>query len=250
MLKILLSGCNGAMGRTISELALQKDTVSVVCGVDRNTEQKYNYPVFENFNNVSVDFDVIIDFSHPSVLSGLIDFAVKNKKPVVFATTGYNNEQLELIKAQQENIPVFFSANMSLCVSLMRELAVKAFSVLNMDYDTEIIEKHHNQKVDAPSGTAIMLVDAMTAEKQMHYEFDRHSKRQKRTKDEIGIHSVRGGTIVGEHEVIFAGTDEILTISHTAYSKKIFANGAISAAEFLSTCKNGLYGMADLINNK
>ena len=247
MLKILLSGCNGAMGKTISELAREKNDVQIVCGVDRNTDTNFNYPVFSNFDSIDTNFDVIIDFSHPSTLSNLIDFAVKNNKPVVFATTGYNSEQLNMIKATAENIPIFFSANMSLCVNLMRELAVKAFSILNGDYDTEIIEKHHNKKVDAPSGTAIMFADAMTETTPMHYEYDRHSKRQKREKNEIGIHSVRGGTIVGEHEILFAGTDEVLSIKHTAYSKKIFAGGAISAAQFISKCDKGLYGMTDLL---
>jgi len=193
---------------------------------------------------------VIIDFSHPSCIIPLLNYAKKTKTPAVICTTGLADEQLAAVNAAAQEIPVFFSANMSLGVNLMAELCKKAAALLGADFDVEIIEKHHNQKIDAPSGTALMLADAV-ASALPHpslYEYDRHSRRQKRDKNEIGIHAVRGGTIVGEHEVIFAGRDEVLTISHSAASKEIFAVGAVNAAVFLAEQPAGMYNMGSLVD--
>ena len=207
---------------------------------------------FKSFLDVNVDADVIVDFSHPSVLNGLLEFAVAKKMPAVIATTGLSNEQVAKIHETAKEIPLFFSANMSIGISLISELAAKAARVLEGSFDIEIVEAHHNQKIDAPSGTALMLAnsisDALT--EKPHYEFDRHSKRQKRDKNEIGIHAIRGGTIVGEHEIIFAGLDEIIKISHSARSKELFAVGAVNAALYLKGKEPGFYSMKQLIDEK
>ena len=193
--------------------------------------------------------DVIIDFSHPSALDSLIGYALSTGTPLVLATTGYSDEQIEKIKKSSEQIPVFFTFNMSLGINLLVELAKKATAVLGDQFDIEIVEKHHNQKIDAPSGTAIMLANAVndTLDNKMKYTYDRHSQRKKREKNEIGIHSIRGGTIVGEHDVIFAGRDEVITLSHQASSKEVFAVGSVNAAIFMNGKKKGLYTMADFI---
>ena len=197
-----------------------------------------------------LEADVIIDFSHPSVLEDLLAFAKERKIPAVIATTGLNDEQIESIKVASNDVPLFFSANMSIGVSLVSELAKKAAKVLQGSFDIEIVEAHHNQKIDAPSGTALMLADSISEalDEKPIYEFDRHSKRMKRTKNEIGIHAVRGGTIVGEHEIIFAGPDEVIKISHSAYSKQLFANGSVNAGLFLVGKNPGFYSMKDLVN--
>lgn len=253
MTGILLSGCNGKMGKVITAAAANTDDIEIVGGIDLNTEAGAGYPVFASPTEVTPEVlartDVIIDFSNPSAFTGLIEFAVKAAKPAVFATTGLNEAQLTLLHHAADKIPVFFAANMSLGVSLISELAQKAAKVLGDDFDIEIVEMHHNQKVDAPSGTALMLADSIKEAlgEDMHYEYDRHAKREKRGKNEIGIHSVRGGTITGEHEIIFAGHDEIIKISHSARSKELFATGAINAARFLCGKPAGLYGMKELI---
>ena len=191
----------------------------------------------------------VIDFSSVSLLDGILDYAVKNKIPAVLATTGYSDEQIAKIKKSAEIVPIFFTFNMSIGVNLLCSLAKKAAAVLGTDFDVEIIEKHHNLKVDAPSGTAIMLANAVNEQfgDSYNYEYDRHSKRAKRPKNEIGIHSVRGGTIVGQHDVIFAGRDEVITLSHEATSKEVFAVGAIRAAKFIASKKYGLYDMNDIM---
>ncbi|MCQ2454607.1 MAG: 4-hydroxy-tetrahydrodipicolinate reductase [Clostridia bacterium] len=249
MLKLLISGALGQVGRRIAEYSKTNDNYSVVCGVDRFTDCG-NFPIFTDFNDVTVIPDIIIDFSNPSVLDGLLKFAIKNKIPTVIATTGYSAEQIEKIKNASKEIPVFFTANMSLGINLLCSLAKKASTVLGDAFDVEIIEKHHNQKIDAPSGTAIMLgnsINEVNSDKYV-YEYDRHSKRAKRSKNEIGIHSVRGGTIVGEHDVIFAGKDEVLTLSHSAFSKEVFVSGALKAADFLIKQPTGLYDMNDVLS--
>ena len=237
------------MGRVISEMAASREDIAVAAGVDLIVKRNYDYPVFAALGDCDVDCDVIVDFTHPSQLTPLLKYALGKKLPAVIATTGISQAQIKEIEEASKQISIFFSANMSLGVNLIVELAKKAAAVLGSDFDVEIIEQHHNQKIDAPSGTALMLADGIS--KALPYEpnyvFDRHSKRQKREKNEIGIHSIRGGSIVGDHSVVFAGRDEVVTISHSAYSKEVFATGAISAALFIVSQKNGLYNMADLV---
>ncbi len=250
---IILSGCNGKMGRAVTLSISDTADCEIVCGIDVFDEVKYGYPVFSSPALVSKDIasnaDAIIDFSNPAALAGLLEFAVENSIPAVICTTGLNDAQLNLIKNAATKIPVFFSANMSLGVNLVCELAKKAAKVLGDSFDIEIVEMHHNQKIDAPSGTALMIADSIKDEldDDIRYEYDRHSKREKRTKKEIGIHAVRGGTITGEHEVIFAGHDEIIKISHSARSKELFATGAVNAAKFIIGKPAGLYNMTDML---
>ncbi len=253
MAGIILTGCNGKMGRAVTNSVAETDGFEIVCGIDVFTEERYGYPVFASPalipDEITKKADVIIDFSNPSALAGLLEYAVKNSLPAVICTTGLNDSQINLIKTASEKIPVFFSANMSLGVNLVCELAKKAAAVLGNAYDIEIIEMHHNQKIDAPSGTALMIADSIREELDdgVKYEYDRHSKREKRTKNEIGIHAVRGGTITGEHQVIFAGHDEIISISHSARSKELFATGAVNAAGFICGKDAGLYNMSDML---
>lgn len=251
MTKIILVGINGKMGQVICRILDSYDNAELVCGIDINTEQKNGVPVYSDFNDVKENCDVIIDFSHPSSLDSTLNYAVRERKGVVIATTGFNSEGILKIKKASEKIPVFFSANMSLGVNLIIELAKKATAILSDGFDIEIIEKHHNQKIDAPSGTALAIADAINdvCDNSNDYIYDRHSSRKKRGKNEIGIHSVRGGTIVGEHDVIFAGNDEIIEIKHTAMSKEIFAVGAVKAAVYLNGKAAKLYDMNDLINS-
>ncbi|MBE6798005.1 MAG: 4-hydroxy-tetrahydrodipicolinate reductase [Ruminococcaceae bacterium] len=249
MLKIILSGCSGKMGRVITDIAANDPECEIVAGVDPYTASNTDYPVYTSFENLPTA-DVIIDFSNPAALDGMLEFANKFNMPTVICTTGYNDTQIEKINAAAKNIPIFFSFNMSLGINLLVSLAKKATAILGDDYDIEIIEKHHNQKIDAPSGTAIMLANAIneTMDGKMIYEYDRHSKREKRSKNEIGIHSVRGGTIVGEHEVIFAGDNEVVSLTHQAFSKNVFAFGAVKAAKFLKSKTAGIYDMNGLIS--
>ena len=249
MIKVILSGSGGRMGAFVADGIEKENEMQVVAGVDKfNNGQKF--PVFKNFSEITNDADIIIDFSNPALLDSLLDFAISKKIPVVLATTGYSDEEISKIKEASKLIPIFFTFNMSLGVNLICSLAKKAASVLGNGFDVEIIEKHHNQKLDAPSGTAIMLANAVNSafDNKMNYEYDRHSKRQKRSQNEIGIHSVRGGTIVGEHEIIFAGKDEVVSVSHSAFSREVFAVGAIRAAKFLFGKENGIYDMNDIMN--
>ena len=251
MTDIILSGCFGKMGQVITRSIAEREDCRIVAGVDLFLGEA-DYPVFKSFKDVNVKADVIIDFSNPAVLESLLEFAKKNTCAAVIATTGLSDAQKESIIEASKEIPMFFSANMSLGVSLITELAKKAARVLGSSFDIEIIEAHHNQKIDAPSGTALMIADSISEvlEEKPKYEFDRHSKREKRTDNEIGIHAVRGGTIVGEHEIIFAGHDEIITISHSARSKELFAIGSINAAVFLKGKPNGMYSMKQLVEEK
>lgn len=249
MTRIILSGALGKMGKAITACLDNRYDCEIVAGVDCATAES-QFPIYRSFADIDVDADVIIDFSHPSVLEDLLTFAKNKKMPAVIATTGLTEQQVESIKLASNDIPLFFSANMSIGVSLVSELAKKAAKVLQ-DFDIEIVEAHHNQKIDAPSGTALMLADSISEalDEQPIYEFDRHSKRMKRAKNEIGIHAVRGGTIVGEHEIIFAGPDEVIKISHSAYSKQLFANGSVNAALFLVGKNPGYYTMKDFVNS-
>lgn len=249
MVRLILSGCNGKMGRVITACVAERCDCKIVAGFDINTESHAGFPVYAKPENCGIEADALIDFSHPSSLEGLLRFMQGRGMPAVIATTGLSDAQVSSLRDASAAVPIFWSANMSLGVSLMMELARKAATVLGGDFDVEIVEKHHNQKLDAPSGTALMLAGAVSEglDYTPHYVYERHSVRKKREKAEIGISSIRGGTIVGEHEVIFAGHDEMLTISHSAMSKEIFAVGAINAALFLTGKGPGFYCMADLV---
>lgn len=248
MKKIILCGANGKMGHVIRNIIAADNECEIVAGVDINTEST-DFPIYSEIDSVKESADVIIDFSNPALLNSLLEYSTAKKIPVVIATTGFDDDQKKQIENAATENGVFFTYNMSLGINLLATLAKKAVDVLGNDFDIEIIEKHHNQKIDAPSGTALMLADAICEEidKPMKYEYDRHSKREKRSKNEIGMHAVRGGTIVGEHEIIFAGRDEIITLSHSARSKEIFAVGAVNAAKYMVGKGAGLYTMKDLI---
>ncbi len=250
MINILLSGCNGRMGRVITDIISEREDMRIAAGVDINTHPYADFPVFADISDVPVKVDTVIDFSNPAVLSDLLEYCVSNHVPAVLATTGYSDEQIEEINSASNSIALFRSANMSLGINLLSSLVKQAAKLLGDAYDIEIVEEHHNKKIDAPSGTAIILADAVaeqlpyTAE----YIYDRHPVRKARDKKEIGIHSIRGGTIVGNHEVIFAGNDEVMRISHSASSRTVFANGAIKAAAFIAGKPSGLYSMDDIIS--
>ncbi len=250
MIRVALCGCNGKMGHVLASCINSRDDMKVVVGFDINTDVYGDFPIFPNPADCTVEVDALIDFSHPSSLDGILTFAKWKEIPAVIATTGYTDEDLKKIQEASEIIPIFFSANMSLGVALLAALAKKTASILGDSYDVEIIEKHHNLKVDAPSGTALMLGKAV--EEGLPYDpefvFDRHSVRKKRDKKEIGFSSIRGGTIVGEHEVMFCGHDEVITLTHTAASKQLLANGAISALLFLVKQPVGYYNMNNLIS--
>ncbi|MBR6729249.1 MAG: 4-hydroxy-tetrahydrodipicolinate reductase [Clostridia bacterium] len=249
MIKILLSGANGRMGKAISRMVSNMETATVLCGVDLNTKAEEGFPVYASFSEVEEMPDVIIDFSNPANFEALMAYAKEKKLPVVVATTGLKKEQREALEQAADEIPVFFSANMSLGVNLICELAKKAARFLGDGFDIEIVERHHNQKLDAPSGTALAIADAINEElsDSMHYVYDRHSVRKKREAKEIGIHAVRGGTIVGDHTVIFAGNNEVIELHHSAASREIFANGAVKAALFMAGKAPGFYNMQNLI---
>lgn len=251
MVKVAIVGCNGKMGYFVAESVKNNDLTEACFGIDAYGENKSGLKVFKSFDEADGKPDVIIDFSNPAALDGMLSYALKNSVPCVICTTGYSSEQIEKIKKASESIAVFYSGNMSLGINLLIELSKQAAKVLGSSFDIEIVEKHHNQKVDAPSGTALMIADAIssTLEDEPQYVYDRHSYRRKRSKNEIGIHSVRGGTIVGEHEVIFAGHDETVTISHTAQSKEVFAAGSVNAAVFLAKQSAGMYDMGDLLSS-
>ena len=248
MTRIILSGCCGKMGRNVINSVSQRKDCEIVAGIDIVEDSNIGFPIFQNYNEIEVKADVIIDFSNPALLSSMLEYALKTNTAVVLATTGLSDIQIKEVEDASKVIPVFFSYNMSLGVSLLCELSKTAAKILGSDFDVEIIEAHHHQEIDAPSGTAIMLANAVKEEMPDDYfEYDRHSKREKRHTNEIGIHSIRGGTIVGEHQVIFAGNDEIVTLSHSARSKAIFSQGAVNAAVFLSGKESGIYNMSDLV---
>jgi 4-hydroxy-tetrahydrodipicolinate reductase len=239
------------MGQAVVKAAANYDICNIIAGVDINPVKLSTFPVYSSLNDVTENSNILIDFSHPSGLEVLLNYAASRKLPTVIATTGLSQRQHELIADLSKQIPIFCSANMSIGVNLLINLVKKAAAVLSDSFDIEIIEKHHNQKLDAPSGTAIMLADAVSSvvNPKPEYVHDRHSYRRKRSKNEIGIHAVRGGTIVGEHEVIFAGNDEIIELSHSAMSREIFAAGAIKAALFLYNKPAGLYNMDNLVDS-
>lgn len=249
MTNIILSGCNGKMGQVISRLAEERDDINIVFGFDIDTKCKFGYPVYSDFALAKDRADVVIDFSHPNSFEKILDYCKETKTPLVMATTGLSESQLLALEELSKEIAVFKTANMSLGVNLIVNLVKKAAKVLEDSFDIEIVEKHHNQKIDAPSGTALMIADeiASVLSDEPHYTYDRHSVRKKREKNEIGIHAVRGGTIVGEHEVIFAGNDEIIEIKHTAMSKEVFAVGSLKAASFIKDKPAGMYDMKNIM---
>ncbi|MGI6778663.1 MAG: 4-hydroxy-tetrahydrodipicolinate reductase [Acetivibrionales bacterium] len=249
MIKILLSGCNGKMGQVITRLASGDESLAIVAGYDIVNSNNTPYPVFDNLSSCNTEIDVIIDFSNPAALKRLLDFSTSRGIPLVMATTGLSQSEQKLLIDASKQIPLFFSANMSLGVNLLYDLVKRAARVLEENFDIEIVERHHNQKIDAPSGTALAIAESINSilDEKLQYVFDRHSRRKKRSKNEIGLHSVRGGSIVGDHSVIFAGNDEIIELNHRAMSKDIFGNGALKAAKFLCGKKPGLYTMTDLI---
>ena len=249
MTRILLNGALGKMGQAVEACVKERDDVTIAAGVDIAAGERI-FPVYSCFVDVEEDVDVIVDFSNPLVLDDMLSFAVAKKLPVIICTTGFSEAQVDKIRETSRQIPVFYSGNMSLGVNMMITLSKMAAKVLAPTFDIEIIEKHHNQKLDAPSGTAVMIADAVAAEcDSAHYVYDRHAYRKKRDHSEIGIHSVRGGTIVGEHEIIFAGHDEVLSIRHQAQSKGVFAAGAVNAAVFIKDKPAGLYDMSDLLKD-
>ncbi|MBQ2896788.1 MAG: 4-hydroxy-tetrahydrodipicolinate reductase [Clostridia bacterium] len=250
MIKLIISGCNGKMGSVISNLVKNDENIEVVAGFDINTTSENGYPVFSDPSQFSGEADVIIDFSHPACLEGVLEYATRTKTAVVVATTGLSEEQKDLMEKASLETAIFFSANMSIGINLLIELVTQAAKVLEENFDIEIIEKHHNQKIDAPSGTALAIADAINDVllKKKEYIYDRHSVRKKRANTELGIHTLRGGTIVGEHEVIFAGNNELIELKHTATSREVFAVGAVAAAKFLYKKPVGFYSMKDLVN--
>ena len=254
MTNIILSGCGGRMGQAIIRATQESDTVRIVAGVDINAAAvapACTFPVYSTIDEFPDKADVIIDFSHHTALHTLAAYAEKTGTPIVVCTTGHTDEERAEMEALAKKVAVFFSGNMSIGINLLMELCRTASETLGIAFDVEIIEKHHNQKLDAPSGTALMIADAIAdTREQSDYVYDRHSVRKKREPSEIGIHSVRGGTIVGEHEVIFAGNQEMITISHSAMSREIFASGALRAATYLCGKPAGLYNMSDMIRNR
>ena len=250
MVNVIMHGCNGKMGRVITNLVEEDDNIQIVAGIDAYTGMANEYPVFASIKECDVKADAIIDFSVTAAIDDLLDYAVSTKTPVVVCTTGLSANQLEKINEASKSVAVLRSANMSLGINtLMKILKIATDVLADRGFDIEIVEKHHNQKVDAPSGTALALTDCINQElnNEYDYTYDRSTVREKRKKNEIGISAVRGGTIVGEHEVIYAGTDEVIEIKHTAYSKAIFAKGAIDAAKFLANKEAGMYDMSDVI---
>ena len=249
MLNIMLCGCGGRMGAAV--IAAARDAGDrIVAGVDINPAADSPFPIFTSPEEFTGKADVIVDFSHHSALPGLLAYAERTGTPLVISTTGHTEEELAAMKAAAARIPVFFSRNMSLGINLLISLCRRAAATLGADFDIEIIEKHHNKKLDAPSGTALMIADALCeGTEERPYVYDRHAERRQRARGEIGLHAVRGGTIVGEHEVMFCGKDEVITLSHSAASREVFATGALRAARFMAGKPAGFYNMDDVVNS-
>lgn len=250
MVKVIMHGCNGKMGQVITRLAAADPEMEIVAGVDMRAQALNDYPVFGDIGECGVEADVVIDFSNAAAVDRLLDWCGEKQMPVVLCTTGLSEEQLSKVEETAKKTALLKSANMSLGVNLLMKLLQDAAKVLAPEgFDMEIVERHHNQKVDAPSGTAIALADSLkeALEEDYAYVYDRSGQRKKRDSHEIGISAVRGGTIVGEHEVIFAGEDEVIEFKHTAYSKALFAKGAVAAAKFLAGKGPGRYDMSVVI---
>jgi len=250
MTRIIMHGCNGKMGQVITDICKADDSVEIVAGIDVIDNKENGYPVFTDIEACGVEADVIVDFAAAVAVDKLLKFAEAKNIPVVLCTTGLSPEQLSRVSQVSEKVAILKSANMSLGINTIMKLLKDAIAVFGpAGYDVEIVEKHHNLKVDAPSGTALALADSINeaSNNQYEYIYDRSQTRNKRDKRELGISAVRGGTIVGEHEVIFAGIDEVIEIKHTAYSKSVFAKGAVEAAKFLAGKPAGMYNMSDVI---
>ena len=250
MTKIIMLGCNGRMGQMITDMVKQDDECTIVAGIDIVDNRDNGYPVYTKLADCDVEADAIIDFTSATDFESRMDYAVDKQIPIIECSTGLPEEQMDYLKKASEKVAVLKSANMSLGINLLMKLLKEAAVKLAGDgFDVEIVEKHHNQKLDAPSGTALALADSINEAMDDRYEYiyDRSQVRQKRDKKELGISAVRGGTIVGEHEVIFAGTDEVITFKHTAYSRAVFAKGSITAAKYLKGKAAGLYDMSDVL---
>ena len=250
MTNIILCGCGGRMGQAIVRAAAEDSTCRIVAGVDVNAgavAPVCSFPVYESISDFPGKADVIVDFSHHTALLPLTEYASATGTPLVVATTGHTEEERALMTKTAEQVALFFSGNMSIGINLLMELCRQAAATLGESFDVEIIEKHHNQKLDAPSGTALMIADALCEDAEHPYVYDRHTVRKKRERGEIGLHAVRGGNIVGEHEVMFCGQNEIVTLSHSAASREVFATGALRAARFMQGKGPGFYNMDDVI---
>lgn len=249
VLRVIIHGYLGQMGQVISNLIASDESFQLVAGIDKGTKNQVLPNVYGNIEDCKYAADVIIDFSNPSAIDSILQYATNNNIALVIGTTGYEKEEMEKLEKAAKIIPIFYSANMSLGINLLLNLVSKTSSVLGEDFDIEIVEKHHNKKIDAPSGTAYMIAHKINEEFQNKkiYSFGRYTKEERRSPNEIGIHAIRGGTIVGEHSVIFAGLDEILEIKHSASSKNIFGKGALEAAKFIFKQDCGLYTMEDLM---
>lgn len=250
MTNVIMHGCNGKMGQTIAGLIAGDDEITLAAGVDAYDEGKNPFPVFKVISECNVKADVVIDFSAAPAVDGLLDYCVENHIPCVLCTTGLSEQQLKKVEEAAQKVAILKSANMSLGINMLMKLLKEATAILApAGFDIEIVEKHHKLKVDAPSGTALALGDSINEALDNEYEYiyDRSKRREKRPQKEIGFSAVRGGTIVGDHDVIFAGADEVVTFSHTAYSKAVFGKGAIQAAKFLKGKPAGLYNMSHVI---
>lgn len=253
MINVIMLGCNGMMGRMISDLMKDDSQAKIVAGIDFIAEQHYDYPVFTSLEECTVKADVIIDFSSVNGVEERLDYCIREQIPIVLCTTGLSEEQIAKVEEASKKVAVLKSANMSLGINTLLNLLQKAAKVFApAGFDMEIVERHHNKKVDAPSGTALALADSLRDALDGDYEYiyDRSQEKKKREKNEIGISAVRGGTIVGEHEVIFAGTDEVIEFKHTAYSKAVFGKGAIQAAKYLAGKPAGYYDMSHVIDGE
>ena len=250
MVKMIMHGCNGKMGQVITKIVKEDANAEIVAGIDKFMGIPNDYPVFDSIDKCDIEADVVIDFSNAAAVDGLLDYCVSTQTPVVLCTTGLSEEQLGKVQEASKKVAVLKSANMSLGVNMLLKLLQDATKILApAGFDIEIVERHHNQKVDAPSGTALAMADSINAtlNGEYTYTYDRSQVRQKRDKKEIGISAVRVGTIVGEHEVIYAGEDEVIEFKHTAHSKAVFAKGAVEAGKFLKGKSAGLYDMKDVI---
>ncbi len=251
MTRVIMRGCNGKMGQMITGLLANDPDAEMVAGVDVFDEGKNKYPVFPDFASLNVEADALIDFAGANKIDEMLNYCIEHNLPCVLCTTGLSEEQLAMVAEASKKVAILRSANMSLGINMLLKLLKEAAGILApAGFDIEIVEKHHNLKLDAPSGTALALADSINEEFDHSYEYvyDRSQRREKRPAKEIGISAVRGGTIVGDHDVIFAGADEVITFSHTAYSKAVFGKGAIQAAKFLAGKGPGMYGMADVID--
>jgi 4-hydroxy-tetrahydrodipicolinate reductase len=247
MLKVIVNGSLGKMGRVLTSCIKEDSNLDLVCGVSKYGEEKVDYKFYKEILEVEEKCDVIIDFSHPSSLDSILEYATRTKTALVIATTGYNEEELDKIKEASKEIAIFNSSNMSLGVNVLLKLVKDAAKALD-GFDIEVIEKHHNKKVDAPSGTALMIANSIKEVlPQVEYNYGRYGRDAKRKENELGIHAIRGGTIVGDHDVVFAGNNEIIEISHKAQSKEVFAQGSIKAAKYIVTKQPGYYNMSNMI---